>query len=187
MNTRLLIGLLIVAAIVAVLWLGSDVRNEGTEQTAAAEEELDPGYAARDAEVIETDAEGRELYRLNAELIRQDPKTGIVELEAIKMNYRTAANALWNIAALRGTVAATGEEILLNGKVRVAGPVGEPGRTLQLDTDRLKFNTQQELITTDAPVELTWEGQILRARGLVANLKTERVRLESKVNGRFIP
>jgi LPS export ABC transporter protein LptC len=187
LNTRLLIGALLVAAIAAVLWFGSGVRNTGTEQATAVEEDLDPGYAARDAEVIETDTEGRELYRLNAELIRQDPQSGIVELESIKMKYRTAANALWNIDAMRGTVAATGEEIQLSGKVRVAGPVGEPGRKLQLDTDRLKFETQQERITTDAPVELTWEGQVLRARGLVANLKTERVRLESKVNGRFIP
>jgi lipopolysaccharide export system protein LptC len=187
LNTRLLAGLAIAAAIGAVLWLGSTVGDNGSKRAAEAIEESDPGYAARDAEVIETDSTGRELYRLKAELIRQDPASGVVELESIKMNYRTATNAVWKVDAQQGTVATSGSEILLRGQVRVAGPIGEPGRKLQLDTDKLAIDTQQELVTTDAMVVMTWEGQVLRARGMVANLKTERVKLESKVNGRFIP
>jgi lipopolysaccharide export system protein LptC len=187
LNTRFLAGLAIAAAIVAVLWLGSKVGDNDSSRATEALDETDPGYAARDAEVIETDTTGRELYRLNAELIRQDPASGIVELEAIKMNYRTATSAVWKVDAQQGTVATSGTEILLRGQVRVAGPIGEPGRELQLDTDKLTIDTQRELVTTDATVVMTWEGQVLRARGMVANLKTERVRLESKVNGRFIP
>jgi lipopolysaccharide export system protein LptC len=40
----------------------------------------DPGYAARDAEVIETGYDGRERYRLNAKVVRQQSDSGVIEL-----------------------------------------------------------------------------------------------------------
>ena len=43
----------------------------------------DPGYAAHDAEVIETGYDGRERYRLNAKVIRQQTETGVIDLEDV--------------------------------------------------------------------------------------------------------
>jgi lipopolysaccharide export system protein LptC len=187
MTAKIVIALLIAAIIAGSFLIG---QQGGAPQDAATGEqtaEPDPGYAARDAEVIETGADGRELYRLNAELIRQDPKSGVVELESIAMNYRTETQALWNVKAQRGKVLQEGDVIELDGKVRVTGPMPDTSRTIQLETERLTFETRADRILTDAPVLMSWTGQRMAAVGLDANLKDETVQLKSRVNGRFIP
>jgi LPS export ABC transporter protein LptC len=186
MTAKIVIALLIVAIIAGSFFIGQQGAPQDTA-TADAARDPDPGYAARDAEVIETGADGRELYRLNAELIRQDPESGVVELESIAMNYRTDAQALWNVKAQRGTVLQEGDVIELDGKVRVTGPMPDTSRTIQLETERMTFETRTERISTDAPVLMSWTGQRLAAVGLAANLKDETVQLKSRVNGRFVP
>jgi hypothetical protein len=47
----------------------------------------DPGYAARDAEIIETGYDGRERYRLKAAVIRQQLDASVIELEHLEMDY----------------------------------------------------------------------------------------------------
>lgn len=187
MISRILIALTILAVIVGSFFIGQSNSPEPANDAAVDRPEPDPGYAARDAEVIETDAEGREMYRLNAELIRQDPVSGVVELESIAMNYRTAEDALWKVNAQRGTVLEAGDRIDLEGKVRVTGPMPDTTSTIALDTESLTFETQQERISTDAPVTMTWTGHKLSSRGLSANLKDGRVQLKSSVHGRFTP
>jgi len=201
---RLVIGVLLLALLAGVFLIGG--RSDTTEND-DARAGADAGYAARDTEVIETGTDGRELYRLKAELIRQRPDAGIVELERVRMDYypgaRTdevtspaapaaaattdAPRALWKVTAQRGEVQESGDSIRLSGDVNVAGPMPTAAETIQLDTDALVITPREERITTDALVTLTWSGQRLSAVGMIANLKDETVQLQSKVNGRFIP
>ena len=63
----------------------------------------DPGYAARDAQLIETGYDGRERYRLNARVIRQRTESGVIELEDLAMNYHveSAGEAAGRVGARR--------------------------------------------------------------------------------------
>jgi LPS export ABC transporter protein LptC len=96
----------------------------------------DPGYAARDAEVIETGYDGRERYRLNARVIRQQSDGGVIDLEQLEMNYHpgaqaalpgdrpaapTVAGETWHLTSDRGQVRANGDDVQLNGNVVVTG------------------------------------------------------------------
>ena len=82
-----------VAAIVIVAgayFIGRAGRGGDEAETAAAEVP-DPGYAARDAVIIETGYDGRERYRLNAQVIRQQIETGNIDLEHLDMHYHPGA------------------------------------------------------------------------------------------------
>jgi len=182
---RLIIGILLLALIAGTIAIGT--RSEAPDERDADAPAYDPGYVARDAEVVETGDDGHELYRLKADLIRQRPDAGVVELGRVHMNYFPAKDTRWNVTALRGEVQQTGERIRLAGDVNVTGPMPTAAQTIQLDTDTLDIQTREQVITTDAPVTLTWSGQRLSAIGLRANLKEEKVELQSKVNGRFVP
>lgn len=184
--SRLLIGL-VFAVIVAGAFLIGRSGQAPDSATPADNSDADPGYAARDAEIIETGTDGRELYRLNAALIHQRPESDRVQLESIRMDYRAESQELWKISAQSGEVLSAGTVIELDGKVRVTGPLPDGDGRISLATERLEFDTQAERVATDAPVLLTWEGQQLRSRGLTANLKDGRVQLKSAVNGRFTP
>ena len=43
--------------------------------------------------IIETGYDGRERYRLNARVIRQQTETGVIDLEHLEMDYHPGAQA----------------------------------------------------------------------------------------------
>ena len=162
----------------------------------------DPGYAARDAEVIETGYDGRERYRLNARVVRQQSDGGVIDLEQLEMDYHPGAQAtvpgerppsgraaeeIWHLKSDRGQVRSNGDDVQLNGNVVVTGPAPETGAPLTLATESMRINTPTEFIQTDAPVRVLWSGHELVSRGMQADLKAGTLRLESEVHGEFSP
>jgi lipopolysaccharide export system protein LptC len=188
----------IIAVIAVAYFIGRAGR--GTDDADAAARELpDPGYAARDAEVIETGDDGRERYRLNARVIRQNIESGVIELENLEMDYHpgaqprvpgeapfpTTSNEIWHLTSDRGQVRAEGDDVQLTGNVRVTGPAPGSGEAIVLSTSELRINTPTQYIETRAPVRLSWSGHQLDAKGLKADLKAGTLSLESDVNGSF--
>jgi LPS export ABC transporter protein LptC len=162
----------------------------------------DPGYAARDAEVIETGYDGRERYRLNARVVRQQSDGGVIDLEHLEMDYHpgaqtdvpgerpaapVAAGETWHLTSERGQVRANGDDVQLNGNVVVTGPSPGTGAPLTLTTEAMRINTPTEFIETDSPVRVHWSGHELLSRGMKADLKAGTLRLESEVHGEFSP
>jgi LPS export ABC transporter protein LptC len=162
---------------------------------------LDPGYAARDAEVIETGYDGRERYRLKAAVIRQQTESGVIDLERLEMNYHREAQAtpgdapatdnqaseVWHLTSDHGQVREEGNDVELKGDVRLTGAAQGDAEPLSLTTETLRINTPTEFIETDAPVTLRWAGHKLDAVGMRADLKAGTLSLESDVNGHFSP
>jgi LPS export ABC transporter protein LptC len=54
-------------------------------------------------------------------------------------------------------------------------------------TDRLKFETNTKIASTQDPVTLTWSGQEIKGKGMRATLNDGRVQLESAVHGLAVP
>jgi len=161
----------------------------------------DPGYAARDAQVIETGYDGRERYRLNARVIRQQTESGAIELEDLHMDYHPGAqdrmagektepanaDEVWHLKSDRGEVRADGDDVQLDGNVLVTGPTPGSGDPLTLTTENMRINTPTEFIETQDPVKLRWSGHDLDAVGMKYDLKAGMLRLESQVHGEFSP
>ena len=160
----------------------------------------DPGYAALDAQVIETGYDGRERYRLNAKVIRQQSDSGVIDLETLNMDYHPdaqgnvpgeapspdkAAGELWHLKSDHGQVRANGDDVQLHGNVVVTGHAPGSGEPLVLLTESMRINTPTEFIETSAPVKLRWAGHELDAVGMQADLKAGTLRLESDVHGSF--
>jgi LPS export ABC transporter protein LptC len=191
----------VVAVIVLAFFFGRGATDDDATDASAAVP-LDPGYAARDAEVIETGYDGRERYRLKASVIRQQTESGVINLENLEMNYHAGAQPklpgeapapaavvgeVWHLTSDRGQVRADGDDVQLTGNVRVTGPAPGTGEPLSLTTDTMRINTPTEFIETKSPVKLRWSGHVIDARGMQADLKAGTLRLESDVNGHFNP
>lgn len=190
----------VIAVVAAAYFIGRLGRgNNGTDE--AARQTPDPGYAAHDAEIIETGYDGRERYRLNAKVIRQQTEAGVIELETLEMNYHPGAQPgvagesrpaaadqeVWHLVSDHGLVRADGDDVQLRGNVRVTGSAPGSGEPLSLTTSELRINTPTEFIETRAPVKVTWSGHEWNAKGLTADLKAGTLRLESDVHGKFAP
>ena len=80
----------VIALVAVAYYIGRSGRGAADAEDNAAPPP-DPGYAARDAQIIETGYDGRERYRLNARGIRQKVESGVIELESLEMNYHPGA------------------------------------------------------------------------------------------------
>ncbi len=190
----------VIAVISGAYFLGRGGRSDDGADL-AANLPPDPGYAAKDAVVVETGYDGRERYRLNAKVIRQQMDSNVIDLEGLEMDYHPGAQErvpgearnpaadaeTWHLKSDRGQVRAEGDDVELNGNVVVTGEVPGTGAPISLTTATMRINTPTEFIETNAPVTLNWSGHKLEAVGFEADLKRGNLRLKSEIHGKFSP
>jgi LPS export ABC transporter protein LptC len=186
MRYRIFPVLALVALAVALVLLSS--QNRGMVAPVAVQgPPPEPGYAARQAELIQTGADGRPLYTLNADIIQQLPEQDTVQLQRVHLAFRDVSGNEWTARAEHGELGQSTGKVSLSGDVHVAGILPGTQAPAEIATQALSLDTQAQIVDTDQPVTLTWSGRNLSAQGLFASLKERRVRLQSAVHGTFAP
>jgi LPS export ABC transporter protein LptC len=183
---RVFAAVALIVVVVATIVLGGQ-QNEITATTTIEQPPHDVGYAARKATLVETGPDGNPLYTLIAQIIRQLPKEGVVELEQVQLGFHDTSGNQWNARAQHGELGQDSGKVELSGDVQVAGVLPGMQQPATITTDRLSFDTHTQVVSTDDPVTILWSGHQLESRGLLANLKDQRLRLESAVHGIFKP
>ncbi|HTY48377.1 MAG TPA: LPS export ABC transporter periplasmic protein LptC [Steroidobacteraceae bacterium] len=147
----------------------------------------EPGYTATDAHLVETGADGRPLYSLQARTIRQQPQSRDIVLDEVHMDFKDQEGGSWSARADYGLVQPESSQVQLSGRVDVTGVFPGNDQPAHIMTDTLSMDTRTEIIRTPAPVELDWAGTIVQARGLYASLKNHLITLEADVRGHSEP
>ena len=187
MILRVLAGAALIALLIAGWLLLNSEEGGPALPLTAARTTTNPGYSARDAVLVETGEDGRPIYTLHAAEIEQQAASEVTVLDQVTMQFRDEAGHVWNGRADRGFLVDGAAQVDLSGAVRLWGLLPSTQQPIQLSSDRLAVNTRTEIVTTKDPVVLDWNGQILHARGLVAHLREQRVKLESDVHGVYQP
>jgi LPS export ABC transporter protein LptC len=158
--------------IIAGLWTWLAPRRlhpdaAASESSAQTADEL--GFAALDAELIETGADGAPLYRLRAQRIAQQRPDAAVELDSPQLSYDDRARGQWTLRATRGTLSADRHSVAFDGEVqaRRTMPRSQP---LVLRTATLQVDLQSRVADTAAPVDIEWGRAQLHAGGLHADM-----------------
>ena len=181
----------IFSALVFIVVIGGTIFFGGQQSETTAptivEEPRDPGYAARDAKLIQTGPDGRALYTIDANVIRQQPNDNTVELEQATLGFHDANGALWTARGEHGQVGQDTGTVELSGNVHVNGTPQGTLQPAEIVTNRLAFDTNTKIASTREPVTLTWSGQEIKGKGMRATLNDGRVQLESAVRGIAAP
>ncbi|HVW68026.1 MAG TPA: LPS export ABC transporter periplasmic protein LptC [Steroidobacteraceae bacterium] len=182
----------IFAVLVFVVVIGGTIvfggqQNETTVPTTIEEPLRDPGYAARDAKMVQTGPDGRPLYTLDADVIRQQPDDNTIQLEKATLGFYDANGSLWTARGEHGEVGQNTGKVELTGDVHVSGTPQGSKSPLEIATDRLAFDTNTKIASTRDPVTIMWSGQQIRGKGMRATLNDGRMQLESAVHGLAVP
>ena len=181
-----LFALLALAALVVGVVVLSGTQRE-TIATTSVGPAHDPGYSARQASLVQTGADGRPVYTLNAAEIQQQPDTGTVDMQQVRLGFRDASGDQWNARGDRGQLAQNSGIVSLSGNVHVSGVLPGTDEVAEIATGHLAFDTKAQVVATQDPVTIVMSGRQLNAQGLVASLKERHVQLESAVHGSFVP
>ena len=181
----------IFAVLVFIVVIGGTIFFGGQQTETAAptivEEQHEPGYAARDAKLVQTGPDGHPLYTVDAEVIRQQPNDNTIELEQATLGFHDANGALWTARGEQGQVGQDTGTVELSGNVHVNGTPQGTLQPAEIVTNRLAFDTNTKIASTREPVTLTWSGQEIKGKGMRATLNDGRVQLESAVRGIAVP
>jgi LPS export ABC transporter protein LptC len=181
------VALLALLALIVGLVLLTAPQSESAARPAAGRPLHDPGYSAMDARLVQTGTDGQPVYTLDAAEIQQEPNRGLVELQQVQFDFRDVSGNVWKARAARGEIGQGSGVVQLDGNVHVSGTLPGTQQPAEIISEHLSFDTNAQLVTTQAPVTILMSGRELAARGLVANLKERRVHLESAVHGSFLP
>jgi LPS export ABC transporter protein LptC len=182
--------LAVLAALLALLVglvLLTAPQPESVARAAAGQPLHDPGYSALQARLVQTGSDGLPVYTLDAAEIQQQPDRGLVELQQVRLGFRDASGNQWTARAARGELAQGSGVVQLDGDVHVAGTLPGTDEPTEITSEHLAFDTNAQVVTTQAPVTIVMSGRELEARGLIARLKDRHVHLESAVHGAFLP
>lgn len=183
--SRILAVLVFVVVIGGTIFFGGQ-QSETTAPT-VIEEPHDPGYAARDAKLVQTGEDGHPLYTVDADVIRQQPNDNTIQLERATLGFFDANGALWTARGNAGQVGQDTREVELSGNVHVNGTPQGTLQPAEIVTEHLQFDTSSKIASTQDPVTWTWSGQEIQGKGMRASLNDGRVQLESAVHGKAVP
>lgn len=182
--SRLFTLFIVLAVVAGIYFLGRGPGLSGTQSSAARPAE-EPGYAARNAEMIETGEDGRPMYTLVADLVRQHPNDNRVQLDRPRMTFIASDGNTWYVRAKSGQIREDGAQVELFGDVHVNGRLPGADAAAVIDTSILSFDTREEVVSTKAPVSLDWNGRKLSGTGLTAKLPDHKLEMESRIHGSF--
>jgi LPS export ABC transporter protein LptC len=158
----------------------------GTDPIETTTPEQRRGYYLSDAVLTEVGVDGRPRMVVRADNIEQQVENHSVILSHLELDYRTEATGTWKVTADRGRMPVDQTSLQLAGNVTVRG--GEPGGPVAIiRSEQLAYDTGASIIQTPDPVTVVFGKHELNGRGLRVDLNARTLRLESNVNGRFLP
>lgn len=172
-----------------VIGYGAFIDNGGTP-TMSHEMPEQPGYYLKDAVILRTRKDGSPGIELIARQIQQRLNRNeggeAINMDSVRVNYFGTSDWQWELTAKSGQVPPNSRVVHLEGDVELRS-LANTSKDTFLRTDELAIDTEKSLAyTTRSPVNVRFGPHSMVVKNLRADLKTEKLRLES-VNGQFAP
>lgn len=173
------------AALLAAVVIGYGAFNRGVPTVTGDTAPEQPGYYLKDAVIVQTQEDGSLSLRVAAQRVEQQPQDDSFRLSAVRVYYFQAPGREWVLSSRRGFVPADSRVVHLQGDVELKPADADQATFLR--TDALAIDTQRNVAySTSSPVQIRFGHQEMTVKSFIADLNTEKIRLES-VSGRYVP
>jgi LPS export ABC transporter protein LptC len=174
--------LLLAGAVVS----GYIVSGTWQEEDKPRRPELSLAYYLDDAELSGSGPNGELLFQIWTDHAAQEQGDETITMESVRMVYGPPTALAWKLEAQQGKIPTDTSVIELSGDV-VAVSATEDGSPTIIRTQRLDIVPSTREASTTDKVEIEFNGRILYATGMRANLESNDLKLLSNVNGKFLP
>ncbi len=185
MRLRVVTLLVLLSLAIGAWYLGAQAKRSRPANSAADENSV--GYYLKDAVLTSYDESGALSMKLVADRIEQVGSGRQVQLFNVRMNYQPRPGQQWDMRGDQAQVDSTGKIVEMSGNVRLQETSDGRAGAAVISTDQMTYDANTTEVRTDREVHMDFGIHRLNSRGLVAHLNARKVKLESKVNGRFLP
>jgi lipopolysaccharide export system protein LptC len=184
MNRRLALAALIALVLAAVsAWYSRSTRQQPSR---AAGQQHVADYRMHNFTATYMSAEGRPKQRLQAMDMVHFADDDTAELSRPRITIYRPGSPPWRVFAARGHVGPGGKLVTLDKGVRAHRNDPAQGWVEMLTRD-MRLRPDDHYAETDSPVTIVQPETVVRAVGMQAYMKTERLILLSEVHGRYDP
>tara|TARA_A100001037_G_scaffold92180_1_gene83555 strand:+ start:165 stop:803 length:639 start_codon:yes stop_codon:yes gene_type:complete len=169
----------LVAAALFTTWVVRQYEADPSRPVVSRDE--DPDYFIENFTTTVTDTEGYIKRRLSAQRLLHFPDTDSNELTAPHLVLHRRTGTPWHIQSERGWISASGEVVLLLGRVHAWRDNDRGVRVLDIRTRDMRILPSTEYGETDKPVVIRSRGSETRGVAMRAFLRESRVELLSQV------
>ncbi len=142
-------------------------------------------FRLTDFDLVTMNAAGRPRYQLQGKTMIHyaDDDTAQVAVPELTV-YRQGAPS-WFVRAEQADVAAGGEKVFLQDRVKVERLTADKRERLEIYTPALSVVPAKDYAETDQPVTIVTDLGVTRAVGMQADLKQEHLELLAQVRGEY--
>jgi lipopolysaccharide export system protein LptC len=187
-------ALLLGALAALTWWLDSQVAGPGTRRDGSMRH--DPDLVVDGVRMVELDASGKTVQRLQAQRAQHYPDDGTIDFDAPRFVLTQPDRPRFTVEAAKGRVSGDRLNAYFEGGVRAtrAGETGrpegsadEPAGPITLTTEYLHVIPKQDRAETDRPVTIEEPRGIIQANGLVLDNESRTIKLKANVRGTIAP
>lgn len=179
-------AMLTVTLLLAALVTGWSAWRQRADEVVAQAASARPDYVLRDFELVSLDKQGKEAFTLRAPELARNPQDETMMLQTPLFLLPDKDGHYWNVRSKTGWVSANHDELRLRGDVD-AKTAPESGREMWMNTEQLNIFPDTERATSPVLVTITQPGTTMRGTGMQADLASNRIRFDSKVQTRYVP
>jgi len=184
----MLFRLFTILAVIALAISTWQLSNSGRAPTLTEDKRAEtPGYYLKNAVLTDFDERGEPSLKIGAARIDQVGHGTEVALIDVRVDYDAPNGEIWVMFGDTAHVQPGGKIVDISGNVRLQGTDPKHPGVAIMRTDTLRYDVTDEVASTKSDVRVDFGKHSLTARGMVANLRDRIVRLESRVNGHFLP
>ena len=178
------LGALTAIAMLTWLWSRQGIEDDVPVAVAGA---AAPGYYLHGATILGTDEEGRALITVQAARAEELPAQNRLLLSDVAVRFQPDTQVPWVLTATQGQAFLEETYLDFSGEVELTRSEQPESGPMTIRTSSLRLEPATFDVRTEDPVSLYFGTRRLDAVGLSANLKEERLALESGIHGEFGP
>ena len=177
---------LVVLVIFAIgTWVISQFYDERETLKQSVVQPFENKFYLNSAKIINTDSSGDYLFTLQADYIEQESKDS-TEFFNVKISYTPKSKISWTITSDKATKLSKNDFLILKGNVIAKNSVAQ-GQETKIYSELIELNPQKYIVKTSEHVIIQLGEHNLSAIGMQATLDKDKLTLQSKINGTFLP
>ncbi|MEM9172128.1 MAG: LPS export ABC transporter periplasmic protein LptC [Pseudomonadota bacterium] len=186
MNARSLLLLIILMSLaIGSAWLVRPIAEDADDRERPPP--IRSGYYVLDAMIYSGNAGTRGAYEIRAREAQQSAAGEPILLQDIEVNYTGDATLAWDIQARTAALSEASGYLEMAGSVVATRRPGGDAQPLIVTTERLAFDPQTDLVSSDERVRFAIGTGILEGTGLRVHLSDDTLALQSNVRGEYAP
>jgi lipopolysaccharide export system protein LptC len=176
--------LLATVAVLTSFWVLEVMRRSG-EDILPQRKRVEPDYYVENFAFLRQSATPGTRYEVAGKRLEHDPVDGTHHVTDPVMDSYSATRAPTRSIARRAIISADNSLVSLYEDVHVDRPGTADSEPFHLRSEFLQVLTNQDIVRTNKPVEITLGKSVLNGSGMVANNATRQLELTQPVRARF--